>query len=100
MQLFPRIQNRNFFMTPNNKQNKTTNIRVPWNKIVALVVPPSSPGRRNDHDFSSQKRNRLVLSAYTRVRYLACVWCECLSVFLQPGKHLTDFDEIWYSSSL
>ena len=53
MQMFPRIQNRNFFMTPNNKQNKTTNASVSWNKIVALVVPPSNPGQRYGHEFST-----------------------------------------------
>jgi hypothetical protein len=53
MQLFPRIKNLSFFVTPNNKQNKTTNVRVPRNKIMVLVVLTSSPGRRNDREFST-----------------------------------------------
>jgi hypothetical protein len=65
MQLFRRIQNRNFFMTPNNEQNKTTNVRVPSNKIMALVIPPSSPGWRNGHEFSTSCCVAVLVSWFT-----------------------------------
>jgi len=120
MHLFPRIQNRNFFMTLNDKQNKTTNVSVPWNKIVALL-PPSSPGQRNGHEFSADYYSSsigilvhkkgtdlyfpqilvcVIFTAYIQRMYVVGLYVMCLSVFLHSDKLLMDFDEIWYSRSL